>query len=94
MTADRRNAEPSERPAREHPPNGNNLTFKWLAGILLSLLLIAGAAWAKDVNDRVREIERDQSATGERLARIEASQVRTEADVAQILQRLSARSGQ
>lgn len=91
---DRRNVESSERPEREHQPNGNggnNLTFKWLAGLLLGALVLVTTAWVRGVNDRMDRGEKEQADARERMVRIEASQVRMESDVEQILQRLNAR---
>lgn len=51
-------------------PNGNgrNLTYRWLAGLLVLVLLGVGGSWAGRVNDKMDEI----SQVREQMARIEA----------------------
>lgn len=35
----------------------DNLTFRWLASILLTLLILGATAWAKDIQGRVANAE-------------------------------------
>ena len=52
--------------------NGHQLTFRWLAGVLVSVLILATAAWARSLDQRVTAVEKLVAERGERLARIEA----------------------
>lgn len=51
--------------------NGQSLTFKWVTGVLLSLVLIMGVAWARTQDQRATNLELMNADRGERLARIE-----------------------
>ena len=41
----------------------DNLTFRWLAGILITLLLLVATAWAKDMQTRTTTSEAALSST-------------------------------
>jgi hypothetical protein len=51
---------------------GDALTFKWLTGILVGLLVMVTAAWATDMRSRVSELESQHADVGRGLARQEA----------------------
>jgi hypothetical protein len=61
-----------------------NLTFRWLAGILVSLLVLAATGWAAQVNGRLDRLETMNNDRGERLARIEAQLVTVTSQLSEI----------
>ena len=48
--------------------NQKDLTFRWVAGALLSIVTIMGAAWASNITTRIERVE----CALERIARVEA----------------------
>lgn len=46
-----------------------DITFRWVAGALLSIVTIMGAAWASNINTRLERVE----TALERIARLEVS---------------------
>lgn len=49
-------------------PNGRNISWRWLVGLLVVILLTAGGSWMNRVNEKMDEI----STVREQMARIEA----------------------
>ena len=71
--------------------SANSVTWKWLAGTLLSVLLLAGGGWmrmlAGEVETVKQEQTRDREAAGvsrEKVGVIEERTKRTEQDVKEI----------
>lgn len=69
----------------------NSVTWKWLAGILLSILLLAGGGWMKmltaevaTVKDEQKKDRADSATSREKVSVIEERTKRTEEDVKEI----------
>ena len=78
---------PAEAPRRE----GNAVTWKWLAGITMTLLMAAGGAWMGSMNAQVNKVQeeqkQDRKAVGEidkKVGVIEEQTKRTQDDVKEI----------
>lgn len=69
----------------------NSVTWKWLAGILLTLLMMAGGAWMGTMNAQLQETKKEQAedrkAIGQvdkKVGIIEEQTKRTQEDVKEI----------
>lgn len=79
----------------EESVSANSVTWKWLAGSLLSLLLLSGGAWVRMVQSEVQTVkeeqkkDRDASANSrEKVGVIEERTKRTEEDIKDMKQDL------
>lgn len=73
----------------------NTVTWKWVAGSLLSVLLLAGGGWMKVMNAELATVKTEQKqdreaagASREKVGVIEERTKRTEQDVQEIKQDL------
>lgn len=73
----------------------NSVTWKWLAGILMSIVLLSGGAWMRILNADVQTVKEEQKKDREAAAEnrgkvgvIEERTKRTEDDVKEIKQDL------
>jgi len=65
--------------------NGNgNLTYKWLAPVLLGILTIGGAGWMTSINTQLAAVVQVGSQRGERLATVESSIRNIDSNLAEI----------
>lgn len=65
--------------------NGSgSLTYRWLAGILVTLLIAATVAWARNIQNHVDAIETQQSDGREWRGRIEVQLQNVDARTARI----------
>ena len=58
---------------RHDSEDGNRVSWKWIAGIAVTVLLMAGAAWTGVVHSRLIAVEERGSGTTARLMGVEAT---------------------
>lgn len=68
--------------------NGNHITYMWLAGILIVILVAAGGAWANGVLGRIQQVETDQRKGFERTSALEERSVSVDARLNRIEQKI------
>jgi hypothetical protein len=54
--------------------DSNNLTYKWLVGILLALVLSLSGGWAVEINTRVTNLEKQSNETTAALVAVKVRQ--------------------
>ena len=53
-------------------PGNNAVTWRWVAGITVSILLLSGAGWIGSIQGRVTDLTVIQAQRGERISALES----------------------